>query len=82
MTTTNNTNEVKVIYADAVTSGYGHKKITVELEFKGETKKFTGITNFMPGFDAADELEGQERYEALADLIDIDDQIAEWAFSI
>lgn len=74
----------EVIYADAIFSGYGHKKVTVQLMANGETKRFSAVTNFMPGIDKAEDLEGQERYDALYDLIesDIEDQVIEWLYLI
>ena len=73
-------NTVTVGHASAIFSGYGHQKITVDLVYNGETKTFWEVTNNMPGYDAATELEGQEYYEALYDLIDrkIEDQVTEW----
>lgn len=71
-----------VYSAKSSPSGYGHYKITVELieEFTGEAKSFNAVTNFMPGYDAANELDGQDKAEALYELIDnkIEDEIADW----
>jgi len=73
-----------VTYADGITSGYGHKLITVELESNGEYRRFKAITNDMPGWDEANDLDGQERYEALYELIEnkIEDDVIEWLVSI
>lgn len=78
MNTTNNTPTVH--YASCITSGYGHKKITVELKLDGEYRKFTATTNAMHLTDEAADLEGQERYNALYDIIaiDIDDEVRNW----
>lgn len=75
---------VTVAYADSLFSGYGHQRIKVELEYEGETEIFSATTDFMPGFDKANELEGQERYDALYDLIEaqIEEEVLEWLTSI
>lgn len=73
-----------VNYADALSSGYGHKEISVIIEAKtsGEniTKEFKSITSNMHGYDEATDLEGQEKYEALFELVEsnLDGRIAEW----
>ena len=74
----------EVIYADAIFSGYGYQKVTVQLMANGETKKFSAITNYMPGIDAANDLDGQERYNALYELIesDIEEDELIWLHSI
>jgi hypothetical protein len=77
-----NNQEVTVYYAGSLLAGYGHHKITVEMELNGEYKKFTATTNNMRGLDAAKELEGQEKYEALYELIDIDAEILDWVLEI
>ena len=75
-------NEVEITYADAVSSGYGHKKITVEVNYNGQSKRFNAVTSCMPEFDRADELEGQERYYALYSCVasSIDELVADWIF--
>lgn len=72
--------EIEIYHANAITSGYGHKKITVELSYNGEYKKFTAITNNMPSYDATTELEGSDKYYALYELIErqIIDNVSEW----
>jgi hypothetical protein len=70
-----------VTHASALTYGYGHKKITVELtETTGETKTFSATTSYMPGYDAACDLEGQDKFDALYELISgqISDEVYEW----
>ena len=59
-----------VEFAMARPSGYGHYSIYVDVLFPS-CKRFTFIstTNNMPGIDAANELEGHERYEALYLLV-------------
>jgi len=75
---------MKVTHAQAVQAGYGHKKITVELENgSGERKTFSATTNNMPDYDAASDLREddiQGYYDALYRLIEyqIADQVAEW----
>lgn len=72
--------EVELLYASALTAGHGHKMITVELIHDGNRKSFYAVTNAMPGFDAANNLEGEERYMAFYKLIesDIEDEVKEW----
>lgn len=79
-----NTKAVTVQFADAQFAGYGHQKIKVVLEYDGETETFSATTDFMPGFDEANELEGQDRYDALYDLIEaqIEEEVLEWLTSI
>lgn len=77
-----NNQQVTVYYAASLLAGYGHHKITVELECNGEYKKFTATTNNMRGLDAAKELDQQEKYEALYELIDIDAEILNWVLEI
>lgn len=73
---------INVIHATALSNGYGHKKITVELqeEFTGETKTFSATTSNMPDFDTATDLDGQDKYEALYEIIDssVEDEVYEW----
>lgn len=72
--------ELVLYHVYSTTIGYGHKKITVELHYNGDYQKFTATTNNMPGFDAACELEGSEKYLALYKLIEnqIIDEVSEW----
>jgi hypothetical protein len=72
--------EIEIYHASAITSGYGHKKITVEISYNGEYQKFTATTNNMTSYDAASELEGADKYHALYELIEtqIIDEVAEW----
>jgi hypothetical protein len=72
---------VTVLHASSMPAGYGHQRITVQMQNEdGDTREFSAITYFMPGFDAANELEGQEKYEALYELIEnkIADEVYEW----
>ena len=72
--------EIEIYRAIAIPTGYGHKKITVELYYNSEYKKFSGTTNNMRAYDAAIDLEGGERYFALYELIEdeILDEVSEW----
>ena len=72
--------EIEIYHAYAKTSGYGHKEIIVEIAYNGEYQKFSAITNNMPSYDAATELEGEDKYHALYEIIEnqIIDNIAEW----
>lgn len=73
-------NGTEIYSINASTSGYGHKKITVELRFENEYKKFSAVTDCMPAYDEANDLEGDERDSALYDLIDykIEEEVNEW----
>lgn len=79
-TTTINGKEIEIYYANALPSGYGHKEITVELLFNGNFKKFKSVTSDMPGYDAANDLEGDEKKVALYELIEsnIEGEVIEW----
>ncbi len=72
--------QVEINYANALTSGYGHKKITVELNYEGNSKTFYATTSHMPGYDAANDMEGEEKYVAFFELIEsqIEEEVAEW----
>lgn len=74
----------EVTYANAIFSGYGHQKITVELTVNGEAKKFSAVTNDMPSFDEATDFEGQEKYDALYSIIEsqIEDDVIEWLYDL
>ncbi len=72
-----------VDHASALPSGHGHKEITVTIVSEnGNKKEFKSITSNMPGYDDAMDLEGQEKYEALFELVEInlDGKIAEWLY--
>ena len=76
--------DLEINYTNAVTAGHGHKKITVELCYLGEYKKFTATTSNMPDYDDAMDLEGEERDEALFLIIEnqITDQVDEWIIEV
>lgn len=80
ITTLSTEKNVNVNYASSITAGYGHKKITVEIECDGEYKYFIATTNNMPAFDEAQDLEGDEKYFALFEIIEsqIEDEILDW----
>jgi hypothetical protein len=79
-----NNSEATVYYAGSLLSGYGHHKITVEMECNGEYKKFTATTNDMRGLDAAKELDRQDKYDALYELIAsyINEEILNWVIDL
>lgn len=83
--TTTQGQEFTIDYASSITAGYGHQKITVSVVSEnGDKKEFSAKTNNMPDFDEASDLEGQEKYEALFDLVDysLDGEISEWLYEI
>lgn len=84
-TTSANDTVLTVNDAIATFSGYGHYKIEVTLknEVTGEIKKFIKTTSNMPGIDNAKDLEGQEKYEALYEIIEsyLDDEVVDWILS-
>lgn len=76
--------EIQVYHAQVLPSGYGHKSIEVELYYNEEYKKFKGVTDNMPGYDVASDLEGEEKYIALYELIafNIEDEVFDWVDSL
>lgn len=79
--TTPNGIKFTVEYSGAIQSGYGHKRIEVTIvDEQGDVETFASTTNNMPAYDDATELEGQEKYEALYEIVSgsIDVQIDEW----
>jgi hypothetical protein len=72
--------EITIYYVGSLLAGYGHQKITAELEFNGSFKKFSATTTNMRAFDAAQELEGSDKYHALYEIIEslIIDEVAAW----
>lgn len=74
-----------VTYASDLVAGYGHKEIRVRILSEcGETKDFKAVTSNMYDYDKAMDLEGQEKIEALFELVEhqLDDEIAEWLHSL
>lgn len=67
-------------YADSLPSGYGHRKVTVQIQCGDEVKKFQDVTTDMEGYDNASQLSGQEKYDALYNLIahKIDEEVFDW----
>ena len=82
----NTTEKIKVCHAYTRFKGYGHHNIIVELycEQIDDYHTFEAITNNMPDFDAAQRLEGQEKYDALYDIIkyQIEEEVTEWIESL
>ena len=76
--------ELEINSTRALSEGHGHKKITVDLYFCGEYRKFTATTSNMPEYDEATELEGSEKDKALFSIISgqIEDEINEWILEI
>lgn len=80
-TITHEWHEIEIYHAQALTAGYGHKKISVELRCKGQNKTFTATTNNMPDYDAMTEIEDvSDKYAAMFHLIrnSIADEVSEW----
>jgi hypothetical protein len=77
-----NYKELEITYATAISSGHGHKQISVWfIDYETlESITLTATTNNMPAFDRASDLEGQEKYVALYEIIasDIQDQLEEF----
>lgn len=73
---------IEVYHASTLFAGYGHYNITVDLycEEIDDYHTFEAVTNNMPDFDAACELEGQDKYNALYDIIkyQIEDEVNNW----
>ena len=82
MTITINNTELELFFAGKLYAGHGHQKIAVTFynTLTQEGKQFTSTTNNMIAFDAAEELEGDERRMALYEIIaaDIQDQLEEF----
>ena len=82
MTITINNQELELFFAGKLYAGHGHQKIAVTFynTLTQEGKQFTSTTNNMRAFDAAEELEGDERRMALYEIIaaDIQDQLEEF----
>jgi len=77
-------NGTQIYSISASTAGYGHKKITVELKLENEYKTFSATIDCMPSYDEVNDLDGDDRDEALYNLIDskIESQVYEWIESI
>lgn len=83
--TTTEGQEFTIDYASAITAGYGHQKITAYIIAEnGDKKEFHHTTSNMPDFDEATDLEGQDKYEALFELVEysLDGEISEWLYEI
>lgn len=70
----------KLNHASYIFSGYGHKKVTITLEFNGEVKDFTTTTTDMQAIDEISELAGEEKYLALYNLViyKVEERVQEW----
>lgn len=73
-------NGIEVCFGSSLPSGYGHRKITVELWYENHMKLFHATTDNMSDYDEASRLEGDDKYNALYNLIEykISDEVAEW----
>lgn len=70
-----------LVTVNALTSGHGHKKISVTLAYENQEKEFSAITNDMPSYDEAQDVEDyKERRIELFAIIEnsIEDEIMEW----
>ena len=70
-----------VDHASSLFAGSGHQRITVTIADESyNTKEFSAVTDNIPDFDRAMDLEGQEKYEALFELVEhkLQGQIEEW----
>jgi hypothetical protein len=76
--------ELEINYTQTLTAGHGHKKITVELYLQGEYKTFSATTSNMPSYDDAIDLEGEDKDEALFNIVSsqLEDQIDEWIVEV
>lgn len=92
MTNNNSINTIEIngktidlMHADSLPSGYGHRKITVQLCYGAESGYFRATTNCMPCYDEAMNIEDYDAQKmALYGIIasDIEDQIIEWLYEI
>ena len=79
--TTSQAQDFTIDYASSLPAGYGHRKISVYVcDENGNKKEFAATTNDMMGFDEANNLEDQEKWDALYELVEnsLDGLIAEW----
>lgn len=72
--------EITLLDARAIPSGYGFKRIFVTLSHNGKTREFSHSTNNMRAYDAATELDGSELHAALYWIIEgaIEEQVQQW----
>ena len=87
--TTSQNQDFTIDWADALPAGHGHKTIDISVIYRDEkidqeSKDFRSVTSNMPDFDEALDLEGQEKYEALFELVqsDLEGKISEWIYEI
>lgn len=75
--------ELKLSYADAKFTGYGHYQVSVELMYKGKEKTFKATTTNVEAIDASREA-GIESWEDSKTLLyesvkyKIEDQVQDW----
>lgn len=76
--------ELNLYHVQAVPSGYGHKLITVELEYRGKYAKFKSTTHDMSSYDEANGMEGEDKQLAFYNMIDhkIQDELTEWMLEV
>lgn len=79
-----NEKELGINYINSLSAGHGHKAIIVELHYKENYKTFSATTTNMHSYDEATELEGEEKDEALFNLIayKIEELVSEWITEI
>jgi hypothetical protein len=71
---------IKLERISSTPAGYGHRKIEATLSHNGREKTFTMVTDKMPQYEKAMDLEGEERDQALFDLIyrEIEGEVSDW----
>lgn len=73
-------NEFKIDHAYSLPHGHGFKQIIVTVVFDDKKTEMKTLTNNMPAYDDAMDLDGQEKYEALFRLVShiLDCHIENW----
>lgn len=77
--------DFQITWAGTFTAGYGHRELKFDITLRtGEANEFSVTTSNMPDYDKANELEGQERYEAFYKLVEskLEDEISEWVLEL
>lgn len=77
--------EVAINHVNWSFAGYGHKLITVELDYNGSIKTFGVKTSNMMAFDDASEIEDyNEKQMAMYNIISykLNDIIADWIYEL
>ena len=72
--------EIEILHTSSLPAGYGHKKISAEIKYKGEIKTFTAITDKMYDYDKVSDLEGFEAMQGMYKIISnqIQNNLTEW----